>query len=159
MTNGFRNALLVYALVLCLIRDVYLLVVVIVGIGDECSILVSSLFNVWASQEAYNAQISDSTPGTETLPHCTNANSSTPSKSPTGPEEASSTSALSLAASEPTQKAARHIVLVLGFFQDGTEERLDSGKEMFVCTESALSSKQQNNEEMITNQIRDASCG
>ena len=108
MTNGFRNALLVYALVLCLIRDVYLIVVVIVGIGDECSILVSSLFNVWASQEAYNAQISDSTPGTETLPHCTNANSSTPSKSPTGPEEASSTSALSLAASEPTQKAARH---------------------------------------------------
>jgi hypothetical protein len=133
MTNGFRNTLLVYAFVQCLCD----LVMVIVGIGDECSKLMPLLV-AWrhptrSDQRLDNRYRDPTTLHEREILHTKQVRSRLRSLD--------HLRALVDFLQAQAESSVAHVVVVLGFFQDGTEKCLDSGSELFVCTELAWASK------------------
>lgn len=133
MTNGFRNALLVYAFVQCLCD----LVMVIVGIGDERS-KPMPLDAVWRHPTRSDQRLDNRYRDLATLHereflHTKQVRSRLRSLD--------HLRAFVDFLQAQAESSVAHVVVVLGFFQDGTEKCLDSDSELFVCTKSAWASK------------------
>lgn len=117
MTNGLRNALLFCDLVRCLVNCVCITFWPELLVGYECSRIVF----LTVSGGILHPRISDSTTDSETLALCTNANSSTQSKSTTGSGEPLIASAPFSIFSKPKQKAACAHGYLLGCLDGGGE--------------------------------------